>query len=163
MIGAPFVPLEHPSVQRWLAEYWRWRGRPTEGRCFPVSYSREGYWMKRLTRASATPPCTWKVWTKVDRDYFLAEYLVETIEDGELTISNASVLLASLSKVNPRVKHKTAWKVLEGFRAEAPVKQAPVRPPEAPHRAPRLRLRALYLSQPSSRECPCTSSSRCWL
>ena len=72
----------------------------------------------------------WKTWTEADRDYFLAEYLVEKIENGELTISNGSLLLAVLSKVNPREKYKTAWKVLDGFRAEAPVKQAPARPAE---------------------------------
>ena len=45
-------------------------------------------------------------------------------------ISNASVLLASLSRVNPREKYKSAWKVLDSFRAEVPAKQATAMPPE---------------------------------
>lgn len=72
----------------------------------------------------------WASLTESERDYVLAEYILQSVEDAVLTVSNATVLWAALSKVAPRERDKTAWKLIDVLKADHPPRQAPAMPAE---------------------------------
>lgn len=67
--------------------------------------------------------------TEEDKDSFLAEWVLDGYENGEGR-NEFSWALSAVQKVFPRLKLKTAWKVLDVWSSLVPVRQAPAAPPE---------------------------------
>ena len=63
------------------------------------------------------------------QDYFLAEWVLDGYENGEGKNEYAWTLSA-VQKIFPRMKLRTAWKVLDVWNTLVPVQQAPSAPPE---------------------------------
>lgn len=64
-----------------------------------------------------------------DQDLFLAEWILDGYELGG-SRNEYSWALSALQKVYPRLRLKTAWKVLDAWSSNIPVRQAPAAPPE---------------------------------
>ncbi|CAL1133794.1 unnamed protein product [Cladocopium goreaui] len=72
------------------------------------------------------------VWSKMnesEQDSFLAEWVLDGYEQGE-SRNMYGWALSAVQKIFPRVKLKTAWKVLDVWSSLVPVRQAPAAPPE---------------------------------
>ena len=70
----------------------------------------------------------WSRMSEEDRDWWLAEHILDEYEAGGQR-SSCSFLLSALAKVNPRARCRTSWKTLDVWTTE-PVRQAPAAPPE---------------------------------
>ena len=68
--------------------------------------------------------------SKEARDILVAEYVLDCKEEGRGTRNEAQLLLSALRKVLPRMKFVIAWKVVDAWRKQEPVKQSPAAPPE---------------------------------
>ena len=64
-----------------------------------------------------------------EQDSFLAEWVLDGYEQGE-SRNMYGWALSAVQKIFPRVKLKTAWKVLDVWSSLVPVRQAPAAPPE---------------------------------
>jgi integrase len=64
-----------------------------------------------------------------DQDAFLAEWVLDSYENGE-SKNVCSWTLSAVQKIFPRLRLKTCWKVLDVWNSLMPVKQAPAAPPE---------------------------------
>eukprot|EP00435_Cladocopium_sp_Y103_P038561 s430_g10.t1 len=71
----------------------------------------------------------WNQMNEEEQDVFLAEWVLDGYENGDGR--NAySWALSAVQKIFPRVKLKTAWKVMDVWGCLVPVRQAPAAPPE---------------------------------
>ena len=78
------------------------------------------------------------------QDSFLAEWVLDGFERGG-SKNEYSWALSALQKVHPRLRLKTAWKVLDAWTSLSPVRQAPAAPPELLHA---MIVLALILGRP---------------
>lgn len=60
---------------------------------------------------------------------FLAEWILDGYELG-MSKTEFSWTLSALQKINPRLRLKTSWKVLDAWGVLVPTRQAPAAPPE---------------------------------
>ena len=67
--------------------------------------------------------------TEEEQDMFLSEWILDGYENGS-SKNEFSWALSALQKVNPRLRIKIAWKVLDAWGSFVPTKQAPAAPPE---------------------------------
>eukprot|EP00435_Cladocopium_sp_Y103_P017503 s463_g4.t1 len=74
-------------------------------------------------------PLNWGSLSDADKDVFLAEWVLDSYEDGK-SKNNCSWTLSAVSKVCPRLQLKTAWKVMDAWHHLVPVRQAPAAPPQ---------------------------------
>lgn len=86
----------------------------------------------------------WHQMTEAEQDSFMAEWILDGYEMGG-SRNEYSWALSALQKVNPRLRLKTAWKVLDAWSATVPVRQAPAAPPELLHA---MIVLALVLGRP---------------
>ncbi|CAE8604909.1 unnamed protein product [Polarella glacialis] len=64
-----------------------------------------------------------------EQDWLLAEWILEGYENSK-SRGGYGLALSALSKINPRVRYKVAWKVFDVWGKKAPPAQAPAAPPE---------------------------------
>ncbi|CAE8604573.1 unnamed protein product, partial [Polarella glacialis] len=64
-----------------------------------------------------------------EQDWLLAEWILEGCENSK-SRGGYGLALSALSKINPRVRFKVAWKVFDVWGKKAPPAQAPAAPPE---------------------------------
>ena len=72
-------------------------------------------------------------WADLDeehRDIVLAEYILECHDADLCSLQECNCLVAALQKIMPRHRYRIAWKTLQAWRCDVPVKQAPAAPPE---------------------------------
>ena len=79
-----------------------------------------------------------------EQDTFLAEWILDGFELGG-SKNHYSWALSALQKIHPRLRLRTAWKVLDSWSAVSPIKQAPAAPPELIHS---MIVLALVLGRP---------------
>lgn len=82
--------------------------------------------LSRELRRSGT---RWESLSESEQDLYLAEWLVEGYEEGARR-TEYGFLLSALSRIHPRVRYKTAWKVFEVWGRLQPPQQAAAAPPE---------------------------------
>ena len=70
----------------------------------------------------------WSRMNEEDRDWWLAEHILDEYEAGGQR-SSCLFLLSALAKVNPRAQYRTSWKTPDVWTTEEPVRQAPAAPP----------------------------------
>ena len=87
---------------------------------------------------------SWHDMDESQQDSFLAEWVLDGFERGG-SKNEYSWALSALQKVHPRLRLKTAWKVLDAWTSLSPVRQAPAAPPELLHAMIAL---ALILGRP---------------
>jgi hypothetical protein len=71
----------------------------------------------------------WHELTEDEQDYFLAEWILDGYEAGG-SKNEFSWALSAVQKIHPRLRLRTAWKVLDAWTSLVPVRQAPAAPPE---------------------------------
>lgn len=71
----------------------------------------------------------WDKMSEEAQDYFLAEWILDGYENGE-SKNEYAWTLSAVQKIFPRIKLRTAWKVLDVWTTLVPVQQAPAAPPE---------------------------------
>lgn len=71
----------------------------------------------------------WGSLSDADKDVFLAEWVLDSYEEGK-SKNVCSWTLSAVSKVCPRLQLKTAWKVMDAWHHLVPVRQAPAAPPQ---------------------------------
>ena len=72
---------------------------------------------------------TWDGLDETEKDWFLAEHLLDAHDEGK-TRHDFGVMLSAVAKIDPRLKLKVAWKVFDAWAVEDPPRQAPAAPPE---------------------------------
>ena len=84
-----------------------------------------------LNASCAAAGAVWEDLNEEEQDWWLAEYVIDRYESGAAGArSGCQFLLSALAKMDPRVKYKTAWKCMDVWAHEVPVRQAPAAPPE---------------------------------
>jgi integrase len=71
----------------------------------------------------------WSTLSEADRDWVLAEYILEEYEAGHSRAKSA-YLLSALGRIDPRSRMRTSWKVLDVWFTHEPSRQAPAIPTE---------------------------------
>ena len=64
------------------------------------------------------------------RDIVLAEYILDCHDADLCSLQECNCLVAALQMIMPRHRYRIAWKTLQAWRCDAPMKQAPAAPPE---------------------------------
>ena len=64
------------------------------------------------------------------RDIVLAEYILDCHDAGLCSFQECNCLVAALQNIMPRHRYRIAWKTLQAWRCDVPVKQAPAAPLE---------------------------------
>jgi integrase len=70
--------------------------------------------------------------TEEQLDYMLADHIIDVFEEHGTSegLGRAALTIAACSRVRPRHKYKTAFKVMDVWRVRCPARQAPTFPPE---------------------------------
>ena len=92
---------------------------------------------------------SWVSLPAADRDDWLAEYILEAKEGGQ-SRQRMQILCAALHKISPRDSYILAKRVLEAWKHQEPVKQAPACPQEVAYA---LVAAALLAHQPGVAVC----------
>ena len=71
----------------------------------------------------------WPRFTLEEKDTFLAQYVDDKLDEGE-SHQAMVCLAAALQKVSPADRLRVTWKILDAWRVERPVRQAPACPAE---------------------------------
>lgn len=85
--------------------------------------------LEALSNDIASSHVDWGSLSDADKDMFLAEWVLDSYEDGK-SKNVCSWTLSAVQKVNPRLRLKTSWKVLDAWNHLVPVRQAPAAPPQ---------------------------------
>jgi hypothetical protein len=85
--------------------------------------------LARLNSELEDQDVDWATLNNDERDYFLAEWLVDGYERGS-SRGDYGTVLSALGRVNPRLQLKISWKVFDTWSQLQPVHQAPAAPPE---------------------------------
>eukprot|EP00435_Cladocopium_sp_Y103_P025202 s313_g6.t1 len=85
--------------------------------------------LRHLNNSLLENGLVWQDMTESDQDAFLAEWVLDGYEQGEGR-NMYGWALSAVQKVFPRVKLKTAWRVMDVWSSLIPVRQAPAAPPE---------------------------------
>ena len=83
----------------------------------------------RLNSELEEQDVSWEALDNEERDYFLAEWLVDGYECGS-SRGDYGTVLSALGRINPRLQLKISWKVFDTWSQLQPVQQAPSAPPE---------------------------------
>jgi len=85
--------------------------------------------LQHLSNELQNADLDWRQMTEEEQDMFLSEWILDGYENGS-SKNEFSWALSALQKVNPRLRIKIAWKVLDAWGSFVPTKQAPAAPPE---------------------------------
>ena len=73
--------------------------------------------------------CSWDAMDPVERDWWVAEYILTKFEEGDpAEKTRCQFMLSALRKIDPRSSFPTSWKVVEEWRKDLPCRQAPAAP-----------------------------------
>ena len=72
----------------------------------------------------------WLAMSESERDWYLADDILELKDDPDCAVASGGDLISALSKLDPHCRLPVAWKVFEAWRKDVPIKQAICLPPE---------------------------------